>query len=101
MNIPKQVKIGGFMYTVERPKNSFVSKEGNAYDGEHRFSKKEIKVAKSGCKEYQEVVFLHEVCHAIIDCYVSSDEQDERFVEQFSKGLYQVIVDNPDILGKE
>lgn len=101
MNIPKQIKIGGFAYTVERPKNSFISNEGNALDGEHFFSKKEIKVAKSGCKEYQELVFLHEVCHGIIECYVSPYEQNEKFVEQFSKGLYQVIVDNPGIFGKE
>ena len=42
-------------------------------------------------------MFLHEICHAIIEAYVSPDEHNERFVEAFSKGLYQVVVDNPDL----
>lgn len=97
MNIPSLVKIGGFIYDVERPKGSFVGDSGTALDGEHCFSQKSIKVGTNGCAEYQQVVFLHEICHAIIDCYVSDEKQDENFVEQFSKGLYQVVVDNPEI----
>lgn len=59
--------------------------------------KKTIRVSDNGCGDYQDVVFLHEVCHAIIAHYCA-DEQDEKFVEQFSKGLYQVINDNPELL---
>jgi hypothetical protein len=97
MRITDKVKIGGFIYDVKRPPESFVSNSGVALDGEHCFSEKRISVAERGCMAYQELVFLHEICHAIIDTYISSAEKDERFVEAFSKGLYQVIVDNPDI----
>lgn len=61
--------------------------------------KKRITVAGSGHAEYQKLVFLHEICHAIIEAYVSPDEHDEKFVEAFSKGLYQVIVDNQEVFG--
>ena len=97
MKITEKVKVGGFVYDVERKQEAFVGKDGSALDGEHSFGDKTITVAKHGCKEYQQLVFLHEICHAIIDAYVSPDEQDEKFVEAFSKGLYQVISDNPDI----
>ncbi len=98
MNIPNKIKIGGFTYNVERPEGPFVS--GNTLlDGEHSFVDRTIKVSTTGCAEYQNVVFLHEVCHAIIDCYVSPQKQDEAFVEQFAKGLYQVLVDNSGIIG--
>lgn len=98
MNIPEKVKIGGFIYNVERPDGSFVDASGAALDGDHRFAQKTIRVGTSGCGDYQDLIFIHEVCHAIISCYVSAGEQDENFVEQFAKGLYQVLVDNPEIM---
>ena len=98
MNIPHQIKIGGFNYHIERIDGAFVSDDGVALDGEHRFADKTIKVSTNGCPEYQDLVFIHELCHAIIDYFTPENEQNERFVEQFSKGLYQVLVDNPELL---
>lgn len=95
MKIPEKIKIGGFAYDVERPEQPFVS-DGAALDGEHDFAEKKIRVAQRGCSEYQEVVFLHEVCHGIIECYAPG-HQNEGLVEQFSKGLYQVLIDNPGV----
>lgn len=100
MRIPKQVKVGGFTYHVDRPDGAFVS-DGAALDGEHSLSEKTIRVSTHGCGDYQDLVFIHELCHAIIEHYVSPKDHDERFVEQFSKGLYQVLVDNPEIFGTE
>ena len=97
MRIPDQIKIGGFTYYVDKVDGSFIS-NGAALDGEHSFSEKKIKVSTNGCGEYQDLVFLHEVCHAIIAYYMPTNEQDEEFVEQFSKGLYQVLMDNPNLL---
>ena len=97
MKITDNVKIGGFVYDVKRTNEPFVGKSGSALDGEHFYAEKRITVAGGGCKEYQELVFLHEICHGIIEAYVTVDKQDEKFVEAFSKGLYQVIVDNPHI----
>lgn len=96
--IPDKIKIAGFIYDVEKKDSSFVSESGAALDGEHSIRDKRITVAMEGCREYQELVFLHEVCHAIIEAYVSPFEHEESFVEQFSKGLYQVLHDNPDII---
>lgn len=98
MKIINKVKIGGFLYDVERTDGAFVGESGSVLDGEHSFSEKRITVSDSGCEEYQNVVFLHEICHAIIETYVSPDEHDEKFVEAFSKGLYQVLIDNPEML---
>ena len=97
MRIPQQIKIGGFNYIVERPNGAFLS-NGAAFDGEHSFADRTIKVSTNGCPDYQDLVFLHEVCHAIVAHYTPQLEQDEAFVEQFSKGLYQVLVDNPTIM---
>ena len=97
MKIVDKVKIGGFIYDVEQKETSFVGTDGTALDGEHLFAKRKIILGGSGCKEYRELVLLHEICHGIIEAYVSPDEHDEKFVEQFSKGLYQVIIDNPEI----
>ena len=97
MKIIDKVKIGGFVYDVKRPESAFVGKGGTALDGEHSYAEKTITVGGNGCEEYQNLVFLHEICHAIIEAYVSPDEHNERFVEAFSKGLYQVVVDNPDL----
>lgn len=98
MKIPNKVKIGGYLYKVERPEKEFVSGD-SVCDGTHNFSNQEIKVAKEGTKAYQDTVFIHEVCHGIIAHYCSDSGSfnEERFVEAFSKGLYQVITDNPEI----
>ena len=92
MNIPNKIKIGCFDYHVERTSGPFVS-NGDALDGEHRFADKTIIVSGNGCSDYQNLIFIHEVCHAIIGHYCA-DKQDETFVEQFSKGLFQVLSDN-------
>lgn len=97
MKITDIVKIGGFAYDVKRTDGAFIGGNGEALDGEHSFSEKTITVSGSGCKEYQNLVFLHEICHGIVEAYVSPGEHDEKFIEQFSKGLYQVLVDNPEI----
>ena len=100
MRIPDKVKIGGFVYEVKREEKPFIGGGDELLDGEHSFAEKKITVSRNGCKEYQMLVFLHEVCHGIIEAYVG-DKQDENFVEQFSKGLYQVVVDNPEMFRME
>ena len=97
MKITDIVKIGGFAYDVKRTDGAFIGGNGEALDGELSFAEKTITVSGSGCKEYQNLVFLHEICHGIVEAYVSPGEHDEKFIEQFSKGLYQVLVDNPEI----
>ena len=98
MKITGNVKIAGYKHKVERPTEAFV--EGNQIcDGIYSFVQQTIKVANVGNQEYQNTVFLHEICHGIIEnyCRGSDTYDEEKFVEQFSKGLYQVICDNPEI----
>lgn len=105
INIPEKVKIAGFTYDVIRPETSFVNAAtAAACDGLHSYDSQEITVAKRGSAEYQSLVFLHEVCHAICSAYcggILSDYDEEKFVAQFAKGLFQAIEDNPEILRKE
>lgn len=95
MKIPNKVKIGGYTYSVEREDAPYVIDDVIAH-GSHNYPNLQIKVGSFGTLEYQESVFLHELIHGIIAVYCAN-RQDEEFVEQLSKGLYQVIVDNPKI----
>lgn len=99
MNIPKIVKVGGYIYEVVDKGGVFVSGQ-NVVDGMHSFAELKIALASTKDTPYNYTVFLHEICHAIIAVYCA-DEQDEKYVEQFSKGLYQVIVENPDVFARK
>ncbi len=95
MNIPEKVRVAGYTYEVQRPEGSFVDGT-TACDGIHTPHETVIKVAQRGNAAYQNTVFLHELIHAIDYAYCGG-EQEEKFVEQFAKGLYKVITDNPEI----
>ena len=99
MIIPNKVKVGGYVYDVLRPRDPFIN-NGVECDGLHDFSRATIKVTESGILDYQKTVFLHELIHAIIEVYCPGigDELDETLAQQLSKGIYQVIVDNPEIV---
>ena len=46
------------------------------------------------------MVFLHEMIHGVFAAYCDrtiSAANEEKLVEQISKGIYQVIIDNPEI----
>ncbi|MBQ8298166.1 MAG: hypothetical protein IJX77_10340 [Ruminococcus sp.] len=98
MNIPEKVKIAGYEYTVERPTEPFLV-DNDACDGVHIFTQQKIKVAQTGNEAYQNTVFIHELVHGIIMSYCKGCDNydEEKFTEQFSKGIYQVITDNPEI----
>lgn len=99
MKIPEKVKISGYDHTVSRVEKAFAC-DGDVCHGIYNFITQEIIVANEGNAEYQNTVFLHELTHGIIRNYcdgILNEYDEERFVEQFSKGLYQVINDNPDI----
>lgn len=103
MRVTSKVKVGGYDYTVDRPEEPFYN-NGDLCDGLHLPDVQVLRAAKHGSEDYQNTVFLHEVCHAIIYAYadnILSDEDEEKFVEAFSKGLYQVIKDNPEIFKED
>ena len=99
MKIPEKVLIGGLWYTVERVEGTFL--DGiTACDGIHSYSEQLIKVVKSGSEHYQNIVFLHEVLHAVLEAYIPSENKED-IAEQLSKGLYQLIQDNPQMFKSE
>ena len=95
MNIPDEVKVGFLDYTVEKVPEPFCN-GSNAVDGTENCSNALIRVAESGCADYQNMVFLHELLHAI-DFVYCGETLTEKQIAQMSKGLYQVIKDNPEI----
>jgi hypothetical protein len=103
MTIPDKIKIAGYTYEVDRPDNAFPV-DDMVCDGVHDFNEQTISVAKTGNTAHQQTVFMHEVVHGIIECFcrgVISHDIEEAFTEQFSKGLYQVIKDNPTMFAAE
>lgn len=99
LSIPDAIKVGDALYDVVRgavfknPKRDFLTA------GECRHTpKSEIFVSSLGDPEYERYIFLHEMCHAIIHefCKPSplSHDEEEDFVEAFSRGLYDVIKHN-------
>ena len=104
MNIPKSIKVAGFVYEVELINKPFANNQAQFCDGQHIPTDLKIKLCTEGKKSYVDTVFLHELIHAIIYSYCSGilpDDTEENFTEQFAKGLYQVIVDNPYVFLSE
>lgn len=100
MNIPETVKIAGYRYTVERPNTALITSGIQIADGQHDGGEHKIIVVREGNEAYQNTVFLHELVHGIISSYCRAligDRDEEDFVRHFAVGLYQVIVDNPEI----
>lgn len=100
IHIPDTVKIAGCVYTVEREDKAFVH-GGSVVDGTYSVYDQKIRIAREGSEDYQSITFLHEVMHGIIENYcpnIVSVADEEKLVEQISKGLFQVITDNPEII---
>ncbi|MGN1138918.1 MAG: hypothetical protein ACI4RM_05670 [Ruminococcus sp.] len=97
MQITDKVKIGGFSFSVKRIDETFIV-NGIECDGCCNKGEQIIKVSKTGSLEHQQMVFLHEILHGIYDNYVPDNSYDEEtIVTQMANGLYQVLVDNPEI----
>lgn len=99
MSIPDKVKVGGMTYKVvytNEPNESIPSADGSI-----AFHKLEIRLRPDMPKEYTEVIFLHELIHAIVNCcYIDLGEDDDEITERLAQILYQVFKDN-DINFKE
>ena len=89
MNIPKQIKIGGLMYSIEKSDNM---ERANAL-GMCIPDECIIKIKKSMPHQKQCVILLHEIVHAI-DFACNYGRMKDDVVDRFSEVLYQVIVDN-------
>lgn len=102
MKIPSKIKIGGHQYKIIFP---YVFTERFDRCGDHDFSTKTIRItetegdvkrANSGIV----VTLIHEILHAIdgnsgYDMFYG--EEGEKRIEAISEGIYQVLVDNPEL----
>lgn len=93
MNIPKKLKIGGKVYTVEITDKLFL---GNAnVSAEILYNDLVIRVSPQA-QGKMEADFIHELIHGIFD-HLGYREHDEKRVDELAQALYMVIVDNPDV----
>lgn len=96
MKIPKKLKIGGFIYRVERDIN--VADHSNSF-GTTVNGKQVINVTNDVPLQKQEQTLIHEILHAIWFVYGLKEagfkpDQQENIVDALSQGLYQVLKDN-------
>ncbi len=97
MKIPKQIKVGGKVYTVEQTNKLDM---GNwHYSGEVDYVNLIIRICPNA-KGKMEADFLHEMLHAIHD-FLGYSKQDEKKIDELANALYMVIQDNPEIFEKD
>ena len=93
MYIPKKIKIGGKVYTVEITNKLDL---GNVnVSAEILYNDLVIRVSPQA-QGKMEADFIHELIHAIFD-HLGYKEHDEKRVDELAQALYMVIVDNPDL----
>lgn len=93
MTIPKAVKIGGKIYTVEiTDKLDLGSVNVSA---EILYNDLIIRVSPQA-RGKMEADFIHELVHGILD-HLGYKEHDEKRVDELAQSLYMVIQDNPDL----
>jgi hypothetical protein len=97
MIIPEVVRIGSCYYDVEFTDDSIVVGSQVCY-GAVDFDNHIIKLSsKLGDEQSQEQTFLHELVHAMVEERALDFKNDDMdfIVNELSKGLHQVILDNP------
>lgn len=99
MNIPDKIRIAGTDYTTVY-KDCVVLNSQECYgtcDYEHSI----ISISNRGDvgNQHQCVTYLHEMLHAIAHAYKIPlpEEDEEKIVDSFAVGLYQVIRDNDGV----
>lgn len=95
MKILDKVKIGGIVYLVK--KSTRPCKDNINVDGQIIYDKGTIELRQGleECDDYANFVFLHEIIHGVFNHMCI--EQNEELIEKISKGLYQTIIDNPEM----
>ena len=92
MQIPKQIKIGGYIVSVEFVNNLMTDRQ---HTGEYHPRIQTIKIDKDCSEQEREEVFIHEVLEAIKAIY--DIQLEHRDLSLLVTVLHQVIKDNPEI----
>ena len=95
--IPKKVKVGAVEYSVVQVDKVF-SDNGDWCFGTIDFQELEIEINPTFPRPPQ-ITFIHEIIHAID--MNAGDSLDERQIRMLGYGIYQLLVDNPNIFRKE
>lgn len=96
MNIPKQVKIGCYVYDVLPFDEDIASMKG-VY-GEINYVDSVIQIDTSRQDSRQVETLLHEILHGIFDAYnIQPGDDEERVVTTMARGLFQVLRDNQEV----
>ncbi|PGC80277.1 ImmA/IrrE family metallo-endopeptidase [Bacillus toyonensis] len=89
------VKIGGVSYGLEEVEG--LAKEHQVL-GHILYDDLKIKLDASMPQDRKEETLIHEITHGIF-YEAGYEEQDEDMINRVGKVLYQVIKDNPNLLG--
>ena len=94
MKIPKSVRIAGVEYEVVLVPN--LMNGATAAYGHIDFENSRIELSDSFGVEHQKrcLILWHEILHGIRDASGLEIEDEERIVEMFARGIYQVLQDN-------
>lgn len=102
MQIPNKIKIAGVDY-ITRYSDLVVLNNEECY-GECDYEHSTITISNRNNvgHQHQGVTYLHEMLHAIANAYNISlpKKKEEKIIDQFAIGLYQVIKDNEDLFQK-
>lgn len=91
----QRVKVGYKEYEIiKKPEIEEVA--GNYY-GKTECDKEVITLSSKFSQKIQNQTFIHELLHCIASKYDLRVNDDEHTIELLSVGLYEVILDNPDI----
>lgn len=91
-----KVKIGYKEYEIVK-EPEIISLPSELY-GEINYEKEQIRISSKYSQKQQNQTFLHELIHGMFDKLDMHDLRDnETVVNQLSKELYEVILDNPHI----
>ena len=93
MKIPKTVKIGGIIYSVQEVDRLTF---GDSATAEINYRKSTIEIAKDISEQRKHRDFLHEVMHAIYD-NLGYSEHNEKQIDELAGALYQFVVDNSEV----
>ena len=91
------IRVGGFHVSVVDGTEAL---EYQSLDGAWLGSEHLIQIRTNIDPQSQAETLVHEICHAINAVYLEPCELTEAVIALFSEGLFQVIVDNPQLLAE-
>ena len=98
MALPKTLKVGGMIYSVEVVDNFGYGTPPDAI-GRTEFAKEKIMVLEGMTERYTEMVLAHEVIHALLEA--AGMEQNEDIVMRLEGPFYQFLKENTNLFGEQ